>query len=405
MNLSESVSVALEGLAVNKMRSALTMLGVIIGVAAVITMLALAQGARSRMMKNIQQMGTNVLIVMSGQTRRGAVVGGFGSVQSLTLDDAYAIAEKCPSVSKTAPEVRSIAQVKYGNQNTSTTIAGVTPDFLSVRNYTVAQGSFFDERDVRSSMRVAALGATTAKNLFGDVSPVGKKISIQRSTFRVVGVMAVKGTAGGFGDPDDQVYIPITTAMRRLFGMQYVRHISVQAKSMDLMNQASAEIIQLLRKRHRIAESADDDVVIRSQAEVMQMANEAAGIFTMLLGGIASVSLVVGGIGIMNIMLVSVTERTREIGIRMALGARRRDIQWQFLVEALVLSMVGGTIGIILGIAGSWIVARVSGWETGVSVASVALSFGFSACVGIFFGLYPARTASRLDPIEALRYE
>jgi len=405
VNLWESISVAFEGLAANKMRAALTMLGVIIGVSAVITMLAIAQGARERMMSQIQQMGTNLLIVMSGQSRRGAVMGGFGSMQTLTLEDSEAVPAKCPSVAKTAPEVRSGAQVKYRNRNTNTNILGATEDYLSVRNYRVQDGRFFTDRDVRSSRKVATIGATTAKNLFGEVSPVGKTITIKGIRFQIIGLMAVKGASGSFGDPDDQVFVPITTAMRRMFGLQYVRTISAQAKSMGLMDQAISEISEVLRKRHRIAEGADDDFVIRNQAEVMEMANEAAGIFTMLLAGIASVSLLVGGIGIMNIMLVSVTERTREIGIRMAMGARRRDIQWQFLVEALVLSLTGGIAGIILGMIGSRVISGLTDWNASVSPGSIILSFGFAAFVGVFFGLYPARTASRLDPIDALRYE
>jgi len=408
MNLRESISVAFEGLAANKMRAALTMLGVIIGVAAVIAMLAIGQGARERMMAQIQQMGTNLLMVFSGQTRRGAVMGGFGSMESLTLDDAEAIAEKCPSVAKVAPETRNGAQVKYKNRNTSTNIIGVTADYPDVRNYRVQNGRFFTERDVRSSRKVAVIGPTTAANLFGEVSPVGKTITIKGIRFEVVGVTAVKGATGGFMDSDDQVFIPISTAMRRVFGLQYVRMIGAQAKSLELMDRANNEITDLLRKRHHIAEGADDDFVIRNQAEIIEMAGETARIFTILLAGIASVSLLVGGIGIMNIMLVSVTERTREIGIRMAVGARRRDIQWQFLVEALVMSLTGGLIGVLVGVAESWIIGKIggnSGWNTSVSAGSVILSFCFAAVVGVFFGFYPARTASSLDPIEALRYE
>jgi putative ABC transport system permease protein len=405
MNVWESVSVALEGLAANKMRAALTMLGVIIGVSAVITMLSLAQGARGRMMQQIQGMGTNVLFVMSGQSRQGAVRGGFGSMQTLTLEDAYAIEKKCPSVEGIAPEVSSGAQVKYRSTNTNTQIHGTTPDFPRVRSYTLQEGKFFNEKDVKSSRKVAVIGPTTAKDLFGESSPVGKRITIKGISFQVIGVTAVKGSAGGFGDPDDQVHVPITTAMRRVFGLQYIRTVSVQAKSMQLMNQATDEITQVLHKRHRLAEGADEDFVIRSQADVMQMANDISNTMAMLLGGIASVSLLVGGIGIMNIMLVSVTERTREIGIRKALGARRRDIQWQFLVEALVLSLAGGVVGVLLGIAGSWIIGRASEMNVQVSLSSILLSFGFAGFVGVFFGFYPARMASRLDPIDALRYE
>ncbi|MHB9129548.1 MAG: ABC transporter permease [Armatimonadota bacterium] len=406
MNLFESISVAWEGLVANKMRAALTMLGIVIGVSAVITMLAIAQGAREKMMGQIQSMGTNVLMVFSGQSRTGAVRGGMGSMQSLTLEDAEAIPLKCPSIEKSAPEVQRNAQVKYQDKNTSTQILGTTPDYQSVRNYNVQEGKFFSDSDVKAMRKVAVIGPTTVTNLFPQgVSPVGKLVRIRGVPFTIVGVTTAKGAAGGFGDPDDVLIIPVTTAMRRLFGMQYVRNISVSAHSMDLMDLATEEITTLLRKRHHIAEGAEDDFIIRNQAEVMEMANQAAGIFALLLGGIASVSLLVGGIGIMNIMLVSVTERTREIGIRMALGARRQDIRSQFLIESLVLSLMGGAVGIMLGFIGSWILKATTGWNASVSITSIMLSFGFSAFVGIFFGLYPAQQAARLDPIDALRYE
>jgi putative ABC transport system permease protein len=403
MNLWDSISVAMEGLIANKLRSVLTMLGVIIGVSAVITMLALAQGAREQMMGQIQQMGTNALMVMPGQTQRGGVRGGLGSVQTLTLEDAQAIATKCPSVEKVAPEVISSAQAKYRHLNTNTSIEGTTPDYLSVRNFSVAEGKFFSLADVRAMRKVAVIGATTAHNLFGSASPLGKAILIKGIRFTIIGLQTVKGSSG-MGDQDDQIIIPVTTAMHRVFGLKFVRMISVEAQSMSMTDAATTEITALLHKRHHLAEGADDDFVIRSQAQIMQMANQAAAIFTILLGGIASVSLLVGGIGIMNIMLVSVTERTREIGIRKALGARRRDIQWQFLVEAMVLSLFGGTIGIMFGMLGSWGLT-VSGMNASVSVMSIVLSFGFSAFVGIFFGFYPAWKASVLDPIDALRYE
>lgn len=404
MNLWESIEVALEGLIANKMRAALTMLGVIIGVGAVIAMLAIGQGAQEQTMQRIQQMGTNVLVIMSGQTRQGAVRGGFGSMQTLTLDDAEAIADKCPSVTASVPEVRQNAQVKYRNQNTNTTIFGTSPEYPSVRNYSVQEGRFFNEQEVKGSKKVAAIGPTTADNLFGTVSPVGKFINIKGSRYQVVGLMTSKGATGGFGDPDDQIFIPVTTAMRRVFGVQYVRNISVQSKSIALMDQATIEITNLLRKRHKITGDTDD-FIIRNQAEFMEMAAETSRVFTMLLAGIASVSLLVGGIGIMNIMLVSVTERTREIGIRKALGAQRKDIMLQFLIESLVLSLLGGTVGVLFGLAGSAIVGKLTGWSISVSMQSMLLSFSFAALVGIFFGLYPARQASNLDPIDALRYE
>lgn len=405
MNLRESIEVALEGLVANKMRAALTMLGVIIGVGAVIAMLAIAQGAREQTMQRIQQMGTNVLMVMSGQSRQGAVMGGFGSMQTLTLEDSDAIAKKCPSVIAIAPEVRQNMQVKYRSQNTNTTIFGTSADYPSVRNYSLQEGRFFSDREVNSAQKVAAIGPTTATNLFGTSSPVGKSISISGNRFKVVGLMTSKGATGGFGDPDDQIFVPVTTAMRRMFGVQYLRSLSVQSKSMDMMTQATTEITNVLRKRHKIRDGQDDDFIIRNQAEFMQMADETSRVFTMLLAGIASVSLLVGGIGIMNIMLVSVTERTREIGIRKALGARRQDIMLQFLIESLVLSLMGGTLGIVFGWIGSIVMGKLTGWSTSVSVQSMLLSFTFAAMVGVFFGLYPARQASSLNPIDALRYE
>jgi len=405
MNLMESLSVALEGLIANKMRSLLTMLGVIIGVGAVIAMLAIGKGAQDQTLQRIQSMGTNVLMVMSGQSRSGAVRGGFGSVQSLTLADAEDIPLKCPSVLKTVPQVQQNLQVKYRNQNTNTTIVGVTPDFPEVRNFTVQDGHFFTSADVKGAGKVAIIGPTTVQNLFpAGQSPVGKMISIKGIQFRIIGLMASKG-AGGMGDEDDQIFIPVTTAMRRVMGLQYVRMISVQSQSMDVQDLATSQITQLLRKRHHLAENADDDFIIRNQQQFIEMASQQNQTFTLLLAGIASVSLLVGGIGIMNIMLVSVTERTREIGIRKALGARRVDIMLQFLIEAVVLSLLGGTSGIIFGLAGSWALALMTGWSLSVSMLSIVLSFSFAALVGIFFGFYPAQQASRLDPIEALRYE
>lgn len=404
MNVKESLLVALEGLAANKMRALLTMLGIIIGVSAVITMLALAGGASSRMMSQIQAMGTNVLVVMSGQSRSGAVRGGFGSMPTLTLADSDMVLLKCSAIAKVAPEVQTNAQVKYRNKNTNTTILGTSPDYLSIRNYKVAKGHSFRERDVDSSRKVALIGPTTAKNLFGKATPVGKTISIKGMEFTVLGLLKSKGTSG-FGDPDDQIMIPITTAMHRLMGASNIRSINCQAKSMALMDRGTSQISRLLRRRHKIATGADDDFQVRNQAEIMEMANETSQVFTLLLGGIAGVSLLVGGIGVMNIMLVSVTERTREIGVRKALGARRVDIQWQFLIEALVLSTAGGILGILLGMVASLILSKATGLDAAVSVGSVVLSFGFSMMVGVFFGYYPARSASLLDPIESLRYE
>jgi len=404
MNLSESVKVAFEGLAANKVRSLLTMLGVIIGVGAVIAMIALGQGARQQTMDFIQSMGTNVLSVGSGQSRSGMVRGGMGSVQTLVYEDALAIEKECSSVSRVAPEVRMGAQAKYKNMNTMTTIMGTTPDYMAIRNYRMDKGRLFTGRDVQSMRRVAVIGPTAALNLFGQSSPLNKTVRINGINFRIIGMTRAKGS-GGWQDPDDQIFVPLTTAQKRVFGIDYLRGISVQAKSMGVMTAASTQIEELLRKRHRIGPASESDFMIRNQAEFMETAEQTSQTFTMLLAGIAAVSLLVGGIGIMNIMLVSVTERTREIGIRKAVGARQRDILLQFLIESMVLSLAGGIVGILFGITAAMVLANMADWRVLVSLPAVILAFTFSAAVGMFFGIYPARKAASLRPIDALRYE
>ncbi len=404
MNLAESVKVALDGLSANKIRSGLTMLGVIIGVAAVITMIAIGQGARQRTMATIQSMGTNVLTVMSGQARFGMVRAGMGSVQTLTYEDALAIEKSCPAVERVAPELRMQAQVKHKNMNTMTSIIGTTPEYPSIRNYKIEKGRFFTDKDLRSMQRVGVIGPTAAYNLFGQSSALNKIVRINGINFKIIGTTATKGAAGWM-DQDDVIFIPLTTGMKRVFGVDFIRSISVQAKSIDRMTEASMQIEELLRKRHKIGPASESDFMIRNQAEFMETAEQASRTFTMLLAGIAAVSLLVGGIGIMNIMLVSVTERTREIGIRKAVGAKGRDILLQFLIESMVLSIFGGVIGILFGIGGAKLIGKMAGWDTLVSLTSIILAFGFSAAVGIFFGIYPAQKASSLKPIDALRYE
>ena len=404
MNLSESIQVALEGIYANKVRSGLTMLGVVIGVGAVIAMIAIGQGARMQTMQAIQAMGTNVLAVSPGQSRSGSVRGGMGSEQTLTLEDSTAIARSCSLIKDVAPEVRQSAQVKYGNMNTSTTIMGTSEAYPKIRSFQIAEGRFFTEGEVRSMRRVAIVCPTAAGNLFGQNSPLDKTIRINGISFQVIGVTRAKGS-GGWHDPDDQIFVPVTTAMKRLFGVDYLRAVSAQAKDMDSMTEASSQIDSLLRKRHDIPKDGEPDFQIRNQAEYMETAAQASQTFTMLLAGIAAVSLLVGGIGIMNIMLVSVTERTREIGIRKAVGAKSRDILLQFLVESVVLSLVGGIIGILFGMGAAKVLSQTAGWQVSISPGSVVLAFGFAAAVGIFFGIYPARKASALRPIDALRYE
>jgi putative ABC transport system permease protein len=404
MNLSESIRVALEGLSANKVRSALTMLGVIIGVGAVIAMIAIGQGARQQTMQHIQAMGTNVLTVMSGQARSGMVRGGMGSVQTLTYEDALAVRKQCPSVARVAPELRMQAQTKYKNLNTMTTITGTTPDYPSIRNFQLAKGRFFSEKDVRSMRRVGVIGPTAAYNLFGESSALNKIVRINGINFKIIGLTAAKGSSGWM-DPDDQIFVPLTTAQKRVFGVDFLRSVSVQAKTMERMAEASLQVEELLRERHKIGPASESDFMIRNQAEFMETAEQASQTFTMLLAGIAAVSLLVGGIGIMNIMLVSVTERTREIGIRKAVGAKRRDILLQFLIESMVLSVFGGFIGILMGIAVARLLARMADWEVVVSLPAIVLAFCFAAAVGMFFGIYPARKASLLKPIDALRYE
>jgi putative ABC transport system permease protein len=329
MSLTECVKVAFLGLGANKARSGLTMLGVVIGVGAVIAMIGIGQGARQQTMENIQSMGTNVLAVMAGQARQGMVMGGMGSTQSLKLEDADAIKADCSAIKTVAPEFRSMGQVKYKNQNTMTTIFGTTPDYLGIRNYRVERGKFFSNGDVHSMARVGTIGPTAAYNLFGLSSPINKMVRINGINFRIIGLMKAKGSSG-WQDPDDQIFVPITTVQKRIFGVDYIRSISAQAKSYDRMTEASAQIETLMRKRHRIGPASDSDFMIRNQAEFVDTMEQASRTFTMLLAGIATVSLLVGGIGIMNIMLVSVSERTREIGISCSSSSSNRwSCRWR----------------------------------------------------------------------------
>jgi len=384
------------------------MLGIIIGVSAVITMVAVGSGAKARIAEQIASMGSNLLIVLSGSSTSGGFRGGSGTVPTLTVEDAKAIVSEVPSVKYVAPNLSGVAQVVYGNQNWSTVVNGTTPEVLDIREWPVASGRPFTQQDVDGATKVCLLGKTVAENLFGGIDPVGQIIRIKKVPFTVIGVLGSKGQTTWGQDQDDTIFVPLTTAQKRLFGMQFpgmVRVISVQAKGPEMMKEAEEQINSLLRQRHRIQPNQESDFSVRNLTELMSSAEEQANVMSVLLGAIASISLIVGGIGIMNIMLVSVTERTREIGIRIAVGAKSKDILLQFLIESLVLSLIGGTLGIGIGISGTYILSTFTQWPTLLSFKAILLAFFFAGSVGVFFGFYPARKASLLDPIEALRYE
>lgn len=404
MNIWENITVALQGLIANKMRSILTMLGIIIGVLAVIVGTAIGQGSRQQILERIQSLGSNVITIRPGSSSTGRVSGGLGSSQTMTLADVTAIEHDCPTVSAVAPVLQRSAQVKFSNQNTNTTIYCTTPVFLSIRGYTLEDGHSFTNRDVRSMRKVCLVGKTTATTLFGDGTPVGRSLRIQGTSFDIVGLLASKGSAL-FGDPDDLIMIPISTGMKQVFGLNYLSNIYAQTEQANQADQATQEIETTLRKTHRIKAGADDDFSVRAQQEFMQMQEQSSQTLTLLLSGIAGVALLVGGIGIMNIMLVSVTERTREIGIRKAVGAKNSNILIQFLIESMTLSILGGVVGIAGGFAGAAVMSQVLGMPTIVSPFWVGIAFGSSAVIGVFFGIYPAYKAAQLDPIEALRFQ
>ena len=411
MNVIQSVRLALQGLTANKLRSGLTMLGIIIGVAAVIALVAVGQGAQASVTQRFQSLGSNLLVISPGAAFYGRASQGAASAQSLTNEDAQAIAQLATLVGAIAPEysIRG-AQIVYGNKNTQTSALGVPPEYLTVRNWQVARGRFIDQQDVESLAKVCTLGTTVVEDLFGSgyLDPVGKTIKINRQNYQVVGVMASKGQAG-FTNEDDQVFIPLSTAQIKFGGAgnTSLGSINVQVTSAEMMDFAQAELTAILRARHGLSPSQADDFNIRSQVQIMEMVQQTTGTFTILLGSIAAISLVVGGIGIMNIMLVSVTERTREIGIRRAVGAKRRDILTQFLVEAVVLSSMGGVMGVLVGWGGAQLLSRLASelLSTLVTPGSVVMALGVSVAIGLFFGIYPANRAARLNPIEALRHE
>ena len=410
MNVWASARIAVRALRINKLRSALTMLGIVIGVGAVITMVAVGAGAQARVAEQIQSLGSNMIIVLSGSITAGGVRMGSGSQLTITEDDAWAIQREIRTVTAAAPTSRGSAQIVYGNLNWATSVQGVTGEFFSAREWDVADGRLFSQEEVEGAAKVALIGQTVAGNLFGESDPLGQVIRIKNVPFGVIGVLQRKGQTTFGQDQDDTVLIPLSTAKRKVLGSSQanaraVGSIAVKVGDARAMPDAEQEIRSLLRQRHRLQTFQEDDFGIRNLTEVLQSQEASSKVLTLLLAAIASVSLLVGGIGIMNIMLVSVTERTREIGLRMAVGARGRDILVQFLVEAVTLSLLGGILGIALGLGGSYAIAYFAQWRTLVSVEAVAVAFAFSAAVGVFFGFYPARQASRLNPIDALRYE
>ena len=404
-----AIQLALTELRRNKMRSMLTMLGVIIGVGAVIAMVSIGQGASSSVQAQIASLGTNMILILPGSTTQGGVRAGAGTAQTLTIEDAKAIGKQASAVATVTFTRRGVSQVIYGNQNWNTAIFGVTPEYIIVRDWSLDLGSFFTKRDFDSAANVVVLGRTVVENLFlpGN-NPIGQIIRIKNIPFRIIGVLSPKGQTAYGSDQDDVVLIPFTTAERKVFGVELsgrVGSIQVSAMSKEAIQEATGQIREILRARHRLQPGEEDDFTIRSLEDIAGTAQATTRVLTILLLSVGSISLIVGGVGIMNIMLVSVTERTREIGIRMAVGAKRKDILLQFLIEALVLSVIGGFIGIFIGILGSKILSLSAGWPTLISGGAIFLSFIFAAAVGIFFGFYPANKASKLDPIEALRYE
>ena len=404
MEFLATIRIALRALARNKLRSVLTMLGIIIGVGAVIAMVALGQGAQQQVQERIAAMGSNLLYVGSGTINKSGVHLGTGATKTLIYDDYTAIKRECPAVAEAAPGAGASAQIVFGNDNWYTRITGTEPQYFDIREWPLQSGSSFTTDDVQTAANVAILGQTVRQNLFGAADPVGQTIRMNNLPFRVVGVLTAKGSSAAMGqDQDDAVFVPLTTLQKKMNGQNWLNWIMVSATTKDSTYAAQQQIESLLRDRHRIGQ--DDDFFVRNMADVADVADQAGKVLTLLLASIASVSLIVGGIGIMNIMLVSVTERTREIGIRMAIGATEVDVQRQFLVEAVVLSATGGGIGIIAGLITTILIPKLLHWAVSISPLAILVAVIFSVAVGVFFGYYPARKAAQLNPIEALRYE
>jgi len=405
MKSSVLIRVAGDSIRKNKMRTLLTMLGIVIGVGAVIIMVAVGQGAQKSIANQINALGTNLLVITAGSSNQGGVSQGAQAFNRLTVDDAEKLKREGTLFAGVTPVINTRTQVIGGGTNWRTTINGVSSDFQTIRDWQVQSGTFFTESDLRSMRKVAVIGSTVAENLFPGMDPVGSQIQIRNVPFDIVGVLATKGQNAGGQDQDDIVVIPYTTAQTRLAGNTRIWQILISATSPQDVAAAQQEVSAIMRESHKLASGEDDDFTVRNQTEIANAAQGTTKIMTWLLASIASVSLIVGGIGIMNIMLVSVTERTREIGIRMAIGARGSDVLTQFLVESIVMSVLGGAVGLAVGVGGAQLVAHFTGWSTAVPVQAVALAIGFSAAVGVFFGYYPARKAAALDPINALRYE
>jgi putative ABC transport system permease protein len=405
MKIGSTFNVAFRALRRNKLRSVLTALGIIIGVGAVIAMVGIGNGAKAQVESQIASLGQNVILIFSGSTTASGIRTGWGGAGTLKVEDAEAIRREVSGVTAVSEEVPSNTQVAAGNQNWFTRVLGESADYFDIRQWALAQGAPFTPQDVRSANKVCVIGGTTATQIFGNDDPVGQILRIKNVPFTVTGVLTAKGLSAQGSDQDDVVVMPYTSAMKRVSGGTTLRNINVQVADANEIPAAQQQIISLLRQRHNIRAGKDDDFTVRGQQEIADMATAQSKTMTVLLGAIAGVSLIVGGIGIMNIMLVSVTERTREIGVRLAVGAHGRDILTQFLIEAISLSSVGGLIGIFLGVGASQFLAWKFQWPTLISISSIAVAFLFSAAVGVFFGFYPAREAARLDPIEALRYE
>jgi len=402
MLILDLFKMALRSLIANTMRTFLTALGMIIGVASVISMISIGEGARQQTLSTIEKFGTNIITIKPGRKKNRHVSSD--TVKTLKFSDAKAIEINIPLISGVAAQVYRSAQLKYGSKNTNTTVRGTGEKYLQLSNFTIERGRYFNQEEVRSVRKVAVIGSTVVKNLFGDINAIGKEIKIDGNNYLVIGSTEQKGALSWF-DPDDQIFIPVTTAQKRLFGIHYIQSIDVQARQMEDLEVIKKDIDSLLRIRHGIHTDEDSDFHVQNSSQWLNSWGDAAKTFTYLLGGIAAISLLVGGIGIMNIMLVSITERTKEIGIRIAVGAKKSEIMEQFLIESVLISFIGGGLGILLGIIISRTVSKIGGWDTIISTQSIMLAFGFSVGIGIFFGFYPARKAANLNPIDALRYE